>query len=289
MRTLQARPIPRGRKFRSLLRLVAAALLGCGDSNPAAPGPGSESERVLAHLTVSGSPEAEGGATWIYRDTVDGVAYDMSGVLLKPPGTGPFPAVIVSHGFGGSAANYSRNVGRTMVGWGAVVIATNYTHAANGPAGAPGSTAELGASAANVRRARRLAELLRALGYVDMTRVAAHGHSMGAFVTTALAATHPELLRAASHTAGGVSAGATPGPIPTEAQGQAIRTPYQIHHGDRDFVVALAADQRLSAILVAAGTTHELHVYAGSDHNDVAFSAAVLDRVRLWYARHGVF
>lgn len=268
--------------------IAVATVTACHDSSPAAPGV-SESERILAHLIVSGSPESASGATWTYKDTVAGVLYDLSGVLFKPVGAGPFPAVIVSHGYSGSAANYSRNVGTRMVGWGAVVIATNYTHAANGPAGAPGSTAELGASVSNVQRARHLIELLRALGYVDITRVAAHGHSMGAFVTAALAATHPDLLRAASHTAGGVRTDGVAGPAPSEAQGRAIRTPYQMHHGDRDVVVALAADQRLSSLFEATGITHELHVYPGADHDDVAFDAAVLDRVRAWYARHGVF
>lgn len=271
-----------------LLAIGVAIAAACSDSSPSAPNV-TESARVLAHLVISGSPESTTGATWTYRDTVDGVVYDLSGVLLKPSGAGPFPAIIVSHGFGGSATNYSRNVGTTIVGWGAVVIATNYTHAGSGPTGAPGGPTELGASVANVQRARRLAELLRALGYVDMTRLAAHGHSMGAFVTTALAAAHPTLLRAASHTAGGVRPNATPGPAPSESDGGAIRTPYQAHHGDQDAVVALAADQRLSTVLTAAGTTHELHVYPGADHDDVAFNATVLDRVRAWYARHGVF
>ena len=275
-------------RIRRLAITAAAIAAACGDSSPSAPSV-SESERVLAHLAISGSPEAATGATWTYRDTVDGVVYDLSGVLLKPTGAGPFPAIIVSHGFGGSATNYARNVGTTMVRWGAVVIATNYTHAGSGPVGAPGGVTELGASAANVQRARRLAEVLRALGYVDMTRLAAHGHSMGAFVTTALAATHPTLLRAASHTAGGVRSDATTGPAPSESQGSAIRTPYQAHHGDRDGVVALTADQRLSSVLTAAGTIHELHIYPGADHDDVAFNAIVLERVRAWYARHGLF
>lgn len=107
--------------------LGLATLVGCGDSGPAAPTSSNDADRVLAHLTITGRPESATGATWTYRDTVDGIVYDLSGVLLKPEGGGPFPAVIVSHGAGGSASNYSRYVGTTMVRWGAVVIATNYT------------------------------------------------------------------------------------------------------------------------------------------------------------------
>jgi dienelactone hydrolase len=272
---------------RRFLVLAAFALAACSDAT--GPTPGSDRARVLAHLAVTGSPEAAAGATWAYRDTVDGVVYDLTGVLFKPAGSGPFPAVIVSHGFGGSAAGYSRSVGTTMVRWGAVVVATNYTHAVNAPAGAPGTIAEPGASDANVLRARRLVVILDALGYVDMSRVAAHGHSMGAFVTTALAARHPSLLRVASHTAGGVRVDLLTGAAPTETEARAIRAPYQMHHGSADVVVSLTADQRLDAALQAVGTAHELHVYAGAAHNDVALDATVLDRVRSWYTKHGLF
>ena len=60
-----------------------------------------------------------------------------------------------------------------------------------------------GASTANIARARQLVELLRGLGYVDMNRIALHGHSMGAFVTAGVLGAYPDLFRAASHTAGG--------------------------------------------------------------------------------------
>lgn len=268
--------------------IVLALAPGCGANDPSAPDAGEAPARVLAHLVVSGNPESTTGATWVYRDTVDGVVYDLSGVLLKPAGSGLYPAVIVSHGFGGTAAGYSRSVGTTVVRWGAVAIAVNYTHAVVS-GGSPGGTSDFGASVANVQRARRLVEILRALGYVDMTRIGAHGHSMGAFVTTAFAASHPDLLRVASHTAGGVRPDGVAGPAPPETQGATIRTPYQMHHGDQDVVVSLASDQRLDAVLSARGTPRELHVYPGAAHNDVAFDATVLDRVRSWYARHGMF
>jgi dienelactone hydrolase len=243
---------------------------------------------VLAHLTISGDAEATNGATWTYRDTVDGVSYDMAGILLKPAGAGPFPGIVVSHGYGGSAGNYSRNVGTTLRSWGLVVIATNYTHASGVAMGSPGTAADLGASAANVQRARRLVEILRALGYVDVDRLAAHGHSMGAFVTVALVATHPEIFRASSHTAGGVRVDGVAGAAPTESQGRAVRTPHQMHHGDQDVVVSLAAAQRLDALLTQQGTVHELLVYPGYDHAEIASDATVLARMRAWYARYGV-
>ena len=106
-----------------------------------------------------------------------------------------------------------------------------------------------GASRANILRARATYEILRSLGCVDVTRVAAHGHSMGAFLTAALVGAYLADFRVASHTAGGVRAG---------GEG-------------------------------AAPTGLEFHVYPGADHDDVSRSSVVLQRVRAGYAEHGMF
>lgn len=222
-----------------------------------------------------------------------GISYDMQGILVKPAAGGSLPAVIISHGVGSNVDRYPRSIARVMVGWGLVCIATNYTHAGGVPIGSPGSASEPGASSANVQRVRKVVDILRALGYVDMTRVALHGHSFGAFVTTAAAAMHPDLFRAVSHTAGGI----VPDPLtnltgsaaPTAVQAAAIRAPYQIHHGDRDLVVPLVADELFASALQLRGIGHELFVYPGAGHDDVSTDATVLGRVREWYAGHGMF
>jgi hypothetical protein len=41
--------------------------------------------------------------------------------------------------------------------------------------------------------------------------------------------------------------------------------------------------------LLARGVTHELVVYPGADHNDVANNTTVLNRIRSWYTAHGLF
>jgi dienelactone hydrolase len=240
-------------------------------------------------FTITGDPASSAGATWTYRETVGGIAYDLSGILRKPAGSGPFPAVIISHGLGGSARNYSSTVGAEMLRWGMVVIATNYTHANGVELGAPGLATERGASRPNILRAGKLLDLLRSLGYVDMTRVAAHGHSMGAFVTAALTGAYPTAFRAASHTAGGsrpYGSGDLAAPVDSQVVG--IRAPYQMHHGDLDTTVPLSSGQRLDGILAAQGVTRELVVYPGFGHNQIPFDATMLARVREWYTRHGV-
>lgn len=269
------------------LILVSVFVAGCGGSEPASPtGPSSPS--VTGGFTLQGDPESNQGATWTYQGSLQGTTYDLQGILLKPSGAGPFGAVVISHGAGGSVNAYSRGIAVEMRRWGLVTIATNYTHAGGVPIGAPGTQNEPGASQANVLRAHAVREILRTLAYVDQGRVAAHGHSMGAFVTTAVLAAYPSDFRVASHTAGGVRPAGVDAPAPTEAQARSIRTPYQLHHGDNDIVVSIALDERLVGILQANAVSHEFHVYQGGTHNDVAQSATVLSRIRSWYAAHQV-
>jgi dienelactone hydrolase len=275
--------------MRTIVLLLCVVVASCsGDSTPGSPTPAAGTPVTPAAFTLLGDPESAQGATWTYRGTIGGVAFDLQGILLKPRGAGPFPAVVISHGSGGSAVAYSRGVGVDMVQWGLVCIATNYTHAAGVPLGAPGSAGETGASQPNILRAHAAYELLRQLGYVDMTRVAAHGHSMGGFVTAAVAGAYPADFRALSHTAGGARPDGAPGFAPTDTQVRSIRAPYQMHHGDRDTVVSLALDQRLDSLLQGIGVTRELLVYPGADHDDVARDPVVLGRVRAWYTTHGV-
>ncbi|HEX5748815.1 MAG TPA: prolyl oligopeptidase family serine peptidase [Archangium sp.] len=234
-------------------------------------------------FVLTGNPTSTTGATWTYDSTDQGVRYVLRGILFKPIGTGPFPAVVISHGKGGTARGYSANVAKTMTPWGMVAIGTTYTHAADAagtePAGADGASPE------NVLRAHKTRDLLSCVGQADFSRVTAHGHSMGAFVTGQLLGTHPADFRAASHTAGGVSDGVNATKRPVAEQ---IRTPYQLHHGDADTVVHISQDQTLDSILTASGTPHVFHVYPGYTHEQMALDPTMLARVRDWYRQHGV-
>ena len=243
-------------------------------------------------FTLVGNPTSAGGATWTYVATSGGIVYDLRGKLYKPSappagGYANYPAVIISHGFGGNVNGYSSQIASTMRSWGLVCIMVNLTHAAGVPLGAPGLATEVGSSAANVLRNRKCVDLLQSLGYVDMGRLAAHGHSMGGFATGALLGSHPELFLVASHTAGGMStqAGAAATSV---AQAQAISAPYSLHHGDADTVVPLALDQALANQLAANPTPHQLTVYPGFTHPQIATNAGMLAAVRTWYVQHGL-
>src|SRR5262245_35934383 len=268
--------------IRAPLLVLAALLAACGGSvtsSPTTPTPPPSSPPVSSAFELQGDPESAQGATWTFKGSVDGVTFDLQGILLKPAGGGPFGAVIISHGAGGNASALPRTLAIEMRRWGLVGIATNYTHSAGVPIGAPGTANDPGASEANIQRAHAVREILRTLSYVDQNRVAAHGHSMGAFVTTALVATYPNDFRVASHTAGGIRLqGIIAGPAPSESQARLIRTPYQLHHGDQDEVVPIAQDQRLDAVLQSNGTSHQFHTYPGFDHAGVSTDPTVLMR-----------
>jgi dienelactone hydrolase len=275
---------------RGLCAILAGSLLStCGsDASPNAPAlfvPSPASS--CSGFVVTGDPRGSSGARWTYRDTDSGVAYALEGVLFAPAGAGPFPAVVVSHGKGGSPTAYSARLAATMVSWNLVVIGPEYTHAgaADGDTGLPAGAD--GASTANVSRARKARQLLSCLGYVDMSRVAAHGHSMGAFVTGELLGTDTRDFRVASHTAGGATSQPAAAATHTSTA-ERIITPYQLHHGDQDEVVALAADQELARILSRHGVSHELKVYRGYDHAQIAADPGMLDAVRAWYTAHGL-
>ena len=240
-------------------------------------------------LWIAGDAESASGATWTLAGTLDGTTVDLQGILLKPRGRGPFPAVVLSHGAGGNAQSYGRAVGSLMRTWGLVCIAVNYTHARGAPLGAPGTVLQRGASRANVLRAHAAVTVLARLRYVDVRRVAAHGHSMGAFVTTAFVAAYPLDVRVASHTAGGVLLDAMHHdalPLPSVAEARRIQVPYQWHHGLLDFAVPFLLDRRLDSVLPGP---HEGHLYRRLRHSEVATHPEVLSRIRAWYTSHGMF
>jgi endo-1,4-beta-xylanase len=197
------------------------------------------------------------GERWTYRDG----EFAMSGILLKPEGKGPFPALLISHGLGGSAESFGLNKAREMVKWGFICIAPDYTHSAKfmsgqrpgggkgtpkggaakgatksgSPAGKGGPAANpqyatYGASEENLRRARVCLDLVSQMPEVDAKRLFAYGHSMGGFVTIGLAASAPDLLRAAAITGSGI---APRGGLSRAVGGEGRTSPHAVSHPAR--------------------------------------------------------
>ena len=140
---------------------------------------------------------------------------------------------------------------------------------------------------ANILRAHKCIDILKSLGYVDTTRIAAHGYSMGAFVTAAFVGTYPKLFRVASHGGGGVNDGRLAWTKMAQAEGIAV--PYQIHHAGADSTVPLPDDQRLDSLLQARWVQQQMFIYPGYSHTDLPFDTTMLRRVHQWYTAHGLF
>ncbi len=225
----------------------------------------------------------------------------LSGILRKPEGKGPFPAILISHGLGGSAESFGLVKAREFVGWGMVCIAPNYTHSvraagprsgsqrAPGPkpvsAGAP---SDYGASPENLRRAEACLEILRAQPEVDARRIVAYGHSMGGFVTIGLAAGDPQALLAAAITGSGVAPrGGFPAPAVDAAD--RIRTPLLMLHGADDRVVRPEQSAALQEVLQRNQVANKRYVFEGHEHPvDQSHREEVLRLIRQWFREHGV-
>jgi dienelactone hydrolase len=230
----------------------------------------------LAGLTLTGNNFSYNAA--------DGL---VTGIFLRPSGEGPFPAVLVSHGKGGSATAFSLQHAQTLVQWGFVCIGPNYTHANSGS-----TPDDEGYSPENSRRARRALEVLAATPGVDAARIAAFSHSMGSFLTLGLAGELPARFRAVAIAAGGTSGTAnTALASPATQEVQAIRTPLLMFHGTADTTVSPVQSANLQAILQANGVPHQRLLYQGVNHNILDPPIRREDAyaiMRAWFTRHGV-
>ncbi|HEY6167225.1 MAG TPA: alpha/beta hydrolase-fold protein, partial [Verrucomicrobiae bacterium] len=252
------------------------------------------------------------GEHWTYRDG----DFEMSGILLKPEGKGPFPAVLISHGLGGTAENFGMAKAREMVKWGLVCIAPEYTHSAKflagarpgagkagapkggaPKAGAPGTNAprtmpagyaNYGASKENLRRAQTCIELVSKMPEVEKQRIAAYGHSMGGFVTIGLAAKEPDLLKAAAFSGSGV-APQDGFPAPSVAAAEKIHTPFLMMHGSVDNTVRPSQSASLKEVLDKNKVPNERHVFEGENHPiDQTKREEVYAMIRAWFTKYEV-
>jgi dienelactone hydrolase len=206
------------------------------------------------------------------------------GLLLKPEGRGPFPAIVLSHARGVRVENAVRSKGRDFVKWGFVGIATDYTH--KGGTTDPGFT--FGARPENIRRALACLEIVRQQEDVDPRRIAAYGHSMGAFVTIALAAAAPDKIAAAAITAGGVHPQAVR-PSPTPDVAEKVRAPFLILHGAADKVVSPKDSELFKQVLDKNKVPNERHLFEGVSHNLPGERADEVNHlIREWFTKHGV-
>jgi len=204
----------------------------------------------------------------------------VSGILVKPQGPGPFPAIIISHGKSGTPAGFSLPKAREMTRWGLVCIGPLYTHGTGDPDFADAT--QEGARAENIRRARLCLRIVESLAYVDDGRIAAYGNSMGAFVTIALAAAEPSVIRASAITAGGIVPSGD-WPAPTVEETNPARSPFLILHGTADTTVPPQRSLLLQQVLATNAVPNERVLYQNIGHDLHQLEAAdVYERIRRW-------
>lgn len=226
------------------------------------------------------------GERWTYRSG----ELSLRGILLKPDGPGPFPAVLISHGLGGSAQTFGLAKAREMVKWGLVCLACDYTHA-GGPGGKKldpqgPERQTYGASEENLQRAAKCLDILASLPEVDGQKLCAYGHSMGGFVTIGLAAKEPSRLVAAAISGSGV-APREGFAAPSADAAAKIKTPFIIFHGSIDNTVRPAQSQSFQEILDKNGVAAERHVFAGINHPvDRDKAPEVFGLMRHWFAKY---
>lgn len=213
--------------------------------------------------------------------TFDDGKLKFSGILVKPAGKGPFPALLISHGLGGNAERFGGPKAKEFASRGYVCIAANYTHGER-----QGDRKSFGASAENIRRGQKSLDILQSLPEVDGNRLYAYGNSMGAFLTIGLAAAEPERLKAAAITAGGInSVGGFP--APSVEQAAKIKTPFCILHGTTDTTVPAERSELLAATLKKGAIEHERRLFDGVGHElHNSKAKEVNDQIEKWFKKY---
>lgn len=224
------------------------------------------------------------GTSFTY-DAPDG---QVTGIIRIPTGSGPFPAVLISHGKGGAAGGFSLQHANVLVNWGFACIGPNYTHQGSNsnPADNEGYCPE------NSRRARRCLDILASASSVDISRLALFGHSMGSFLTGGLSGEIPAQIKAACISAGGTSGTTDAGfasPATQEVQG--ITAPFLMFHGTADTTVPPSQSVNLRNILTGNGVPQKRLLYQGIGHDIVSTNVKQADIhaiMRAWFTLHGV-
>lgn len=220
--------------------------------------------------------------------TYDAPDGPVTGIIVMPSGSGPFPPVLISHGKGGVASNFSLSHANVLAGWGFVCIGPNYTHqgSATNPPENEGYCPE------NSRRARRCIEILAATPGVDMSRLSLFGHSMGSFVTGGLAGEIPSQIKAACICAGGTSGtmdASFASPAIQEVEG--ITAPFLMFHGTADTTVLPSQSVSLQNVLNGNSVPNKRLLYQGINHDIVNSNVKRADIhaiMRAWFTQHGV-
>lgn len=252
-----------------------------------------------------------------YEVTYGSGPVTVSGVLLRPRGRGPFPGIVLNHGYIDPAYYVTgQGLAREQV-WlaeaGFAVLHTDYRgHAGSDPAGDLERETRLGYT----RDAVNAVLALEREPYVDPDRMAMLGRSMGGGVTLNALVVHPGLVEAAV-TYASVSSRyldnlrhftlpnrpdavramyaefGTPREAPGFYRGLSSRTyfdridvPLLMHHGTDDESCPFPWARETERLLHRAGVDARLLVYPGERHSFVPQWQASIERTVRFLRRH---
>jgi dienelactone hydrolase len=231
---------------------------------------------VTAYVTAG---DAKGVRFDGERFTVKDGTLSFGGLLVKPSGKGPFPAILISHGLGGNGEQIGRVKSREFVKAGYICISPDYAHVRGG------DRKDFGASPENIRRAKKCLGILESLKEADAKRFYAYGNSMGAFLTIGLAAEEPRLA-AAAITAGGV-APVDGQPAPSRARAAKIKIPVLILHGTTDTTVPPERSRMLEDVLKESKAPYKRNLFEGVGHELHASKAKEVNAaIDEWFKKH---
>jgi Dipeptidyl aminopeptidases/acylaminoacyl-peptidases len=248
-------------------------------------------ERVLASLAGA---LAFATAAFAQTFTINGTSFSYSdaqrsftGIFVKPPGDGPFPAIIINHGQGGTPEGYSLSMANTFASWGLVCIGPELTHVTGGDYTPAGS----GHNPENIARGLACLWALGTLSYVDMDRVAIWGHSKGSYASIGQAAAMTTAIRAAGLSAGGCTIGGTSGQAqPTDTEADPVTAPFILFNGE-DAPADVALGENFEAVLASNSVPSAHHTFPGVGHNvhqDANALNFIFAEFEDWLTVHGV-
>lgn len=253
-----------------------------------------------------------------YHATYHGSGLKISGIMNIPTAKGPFPLLVLNHGYiDPDIYTNGRGLKREqdyLARHGYAVLHPDYrNHAESDDEENPDLRFRLGYAedAINAVLAVRAAKLPQ----VDATRVGMLGHSMGGGVTLNVLVTQPDLVSAAvlfAPVSGDVrdnferwtkrrpevvekiiAAYGTPDQDPTFWDNlspltfiSSVSAPVLIHHGTADDSVPLAWSKRLGERLQAAGKDVTLHIYDGEPHEFINAWPEVMRRTKEFFDKH---
>lgn len=184
------------------------------------------------------------------------------GVMIRPSGAGPYPAVLHLHGSGDTVGN---NVDflRLFARAGYVAACVEYRHLKPGYIDIHDIDASL--------------EFLSSSRYVRPGVVALNGYSLGGRLALRVSARHP--VRAVSAIAARTTSGSSPTVL---AEADRLRSPVLLQHGTDDPTVPFEDAVLLHKKLETLGRPAQVFWYRGAGHNNLPWTQ-VYERVLTFF------